>query len=39
MQKKRIHNTENHHYYQRRQRNSKNGKSGEIKTLWKNPKK
>lgn len=39
MQKKRLHNTENHHYYERRQRSSKNGERGEIKKLWKNPKK
>jgi len=39
MQKKRLHNTENHHYYKRRQRNTKCGQKGEIKGLWKNTKK
>ena len=38
MQKKRVHNTENHHYYERRQRDSKNGNKGEIKGLWRNAK-
>jgi hypothetical protein len=39
MQKKRLHNTKNHHYYVRRQRNTKYRQKGEIKNLWKNPKK
>lgn len=38
LQKKRIHNTENHHYYKRRQRTTENGEKGEIIGLWKNPK-
>ena len=37
--KKRIYNPVTKKYYEVRQKSSKHGKSGEIKGLWKQPKK